>query len=130
TASADAQTGEFPIVVTGTTPSGVTHTVSDHVNVQFGLIPICYGTIAGTVTDVDTGEPLADVSVSDWVGTWTSTDASGRYVMRDVQLGYNNVPQQHVLSIGKTGWWDKGGTGLAACGAVTRIDVALRQKKM
>src|SRR5262249_36231966 len=112
TASNDAQTGSFPVVVSGTA-AGITHTVSDEVNVAFGLIPVCYGNLAGTITNADTGAPLADAAVWTWpIGT-TYTDDSGRFVFHDVPLGYNNAPQTYFLSATKNGLWSGTGEGLA-----------------
>src|SRR5262249_9958632 len=128
TASNDAEIGTFPVVVSGTA-GGITHTISDEINVQFGLIPVCYGTVAGTVRDADTGAPLAVAAVGSWAIGTAYTDESGRFVFHNVPLGYNNAPQSYFFNATKDGWWSGSGEGLAVCGGTTTVDIGLDPEK-
>ena len=57
-AAAEAQLGSFSldIVAAG---GGITNDTSSSVTVNFGLLPVCTGAIAGQVTDIQTGQAVA-----------------------------------------------------------------------
>jgi hypothetical protein len=57
------------------------------------------GTITGTVTDVDTGDPIAGVTVAvSGVNGTATTGNDGKYTVADVTVG------NHSVSFSKTGW--------------------------
>lgn len=66
----------------------------------FILIPsVLYaqGNIKGTVTDEETGEPIAGVNiVISGTQTGTSTDAEGEYELKDISAGTYNVEARYV----------------------------------
>ena len=100
--------------------------------VAFGLVPVCYGKVVGTVRDGETGAPVAGAQVTDqtdWMSGWVTTDANGRFAFPHAILGYNNEPVQHSLWATKDGWWGSNGQGLVVCGATTTIDLTLNRQK-
>ena len=130
TAGANAPSGSFPITITGT-GNGITRTAGSEVEVKFGLVPKCYGAFAGTVTDRDTGEPLESVGVY-LFGVFKPdavTDENGRYVLNDVELGFNNAPVTRAPRALYPGYWDVQKLAEAACGVVTQVDYQLRLKR-
>ena len=54
--------GAFAVVVTGTS-GAIQHVASGSVTVDFGLIPICYARVKGTVTDRETGLPIEGAQI-------------------------------------------------------------------
>lgn len=122
-ASDDAEVGLFPIVVTGT--SGVlTHTASGSVTVDFGLVPICYARIQGTVTDATTGAPIAGVAIS--VGPDVATDDQGRYSFDMVGLGDNNAPVTTSVLARKEGYWSTVSEEASfVCAQETTVDLTM-----
>jgi len=65
------------------------------------VTPVKYGEIAGVVTDIATGEPLADAFVS-WRSVRGSrgsmlTDEFGRYRTGDLDLRYDNQPESYTM---------------------------------
>ena len=122
TGDAGLADGTFPIRVTAT-GGGVTKEVSDQVEVAFGLIPICYGSVHGVVTDKATGEPLGGALVR--LDSFAQlTDASGRYVFENVTLGNNNAPRTAYLTSERGGYWTSDyATTQVACGALSRADL-------
>jgi alpha-tubulin suppressor-like RCC1 family protein len=127
TASPDAATGNFQLTITGTSDQ-ITHTASGAVALNFGLVPMCYGTITGVVTDIETGAPVAGVGVGG-----TVTDASGRYTITNVGLGTNNAPQDVSVMAAPYGFdpnfWPGSASGTAICGVTTTIDIQVPRKK-
>ncbi len=135
TAAAAAQTGIFSLSVTGTSaPSNIAHTTTGFVNVNFGLIKICYGAVVGRATDYDTGDPLPGVEIrlpahTNRLGEPTAiSDADGRYRIEHVSLGDNNSPREVNVSgnLNPSHWW-KVGEGVVSCEAVTEINLVLRR---
>ena len=50
----------FTITATG---GGITHTVGGSVDLEFGLVPLCFGQLGGTVTSASTGLPIPGARV-------------------------------------------------------------------
>jgi PKD repeat protein len=123
TVASSAPTGTFPIRVTGTA-NGITHEVSDNVNVAFGLVPVCYGTVAGTVAD-ETGAPIAGASVSNFASVSDTTDANGRFTLRNLPLGANNAPSNTPVIAWKTGYWQAVTSAPVYCGAATQVALTM-----
>ncbi len=127
TATDDADTGDFDLNVTAT-GGGITHTTSSSVSVEFGLIPICTGTLEGVVTDTVTGNPIANARVSkSYTGSPLDifADSNGHYTMTGLPLGVNNSPQTTSLWGLADGYWYANGLGTAACGEVNTLDIQL-----
>lgn len=122
-ASAEAEVGAFPIVVTGT-GGGITHEATGSVTVDFGLIPICYARVEGTVTDRETDQPVAGAEVLTFPNV--VTDAQGHYSYDQVGLGENNAPSSFSLIARKSGYW-QAFSDLAdfVCGQLTHVDITL-----
>jgi hypothetical protein len=127
TAESDSPTGTFSFTVTGT-GGGITAVASRQVTVDFGLIPICYGAVEGTVTDADTGLPLPGVDVG--VGAGTTTDAAGHYRVEGLGLGQNNSPYEHFLLARKApDYWYFFKHFFAICDQTTRLDFTMVRVK-
>lgn len=122
-ASEEAQVGAFPIVVTGT-GGGITHEATGSVTVDFGLIPICYARVEGTVTDRETGLPIAGAEILNFPDV--VTDAQGQYAYDQVGLGVNNAPSTFFLLTRKTGYWQAfADSADFVCGQLTRVDITM-----
>ena len=55
--------------------------------VDFGSRSTATGTIVGTVTNLDTGQPVAGAFVGGEFGGTATTDAAGNYSLANVPLG-------------------------------------------
>ncbi|MEM0961930.1 MAG: von Willebrand factor type A domain-containing protein [Bacteroidota bacterium] len=79
------------------------------------------GTIIGTVTDVDTGDPLPTVAVTvdGLPGVGTATDIDGRYRIENVPAGVRD------LQVSFTGYVTRRQQVTVAEGQVVTVDVAL-----
>ena len=124
TGAANLQQGTFPVKVRATDTDGLVKTVTDEVKIAFGLIPICKGSVTGRITD-QTGAPVAGASASISYGGSDTTDATGRFLIDEVALDFNNLPLQHTVSITKTGFWSKSATFTATCGGLPETDMQL-----
>lgn len=82
------------------------------------LDPLTFGTIAGTVTDAETGEAIENARV--WAG-WrsTRTDAAGAYSLEDVVTG------DRTVRVTKWGYYTSTATVEVLDGETTTYDVAL-----
>lgn len=119
-AAPDAQIGEFDLVVTATS-GGLSHVASGTVIVEFGLVPLCYGYLQGTVRDSVTGAPIEGASVYG-----TTTDAAGRFGPEAVQLGEGNAPATTSVLAWRTGYWDSDILfPTITCGQTTSIDLLM-----
>ena len=127
TATGEVDNGTFPIKVRGVDPDGLTKEISNELTVGFGLTPICAGQFAGTITDSKTGAPLSGATVSFLYGGGSpaTTDASGRYVIENVTLGWNNAPASYTMVVRAGGHWRKTGDVTVSCGAVPELNLAL-----
>ena len=123
--------GTNSFLVTGT-GGGITHTLGGGVTLGFGLVPLCYGTISGTVTDSVTGLPIAGVVIgynedSDSV----QTSSSGTYTTpTNVNLGANSAATETGVEVSATGYLPTSTTTLVvSCGEVSSYSVALVPKQ-
>ncbi|MCI0651189.1 MAG: carboxypeptidase-like regulatory domain-containing protein [Planctomycetes bacterium] len=98
--------------------------------VDFALSPPAAGAASGTVTDADTGEPIADANVFllgsfgfgffSWPFHFTQTDDLGAYAFDDVDTG------DYTLKVFRFGYEPSGPIAVAiADGETTVVDVAL-----
>jgi hypothetical protein len=79
----------FTVNATG---GGKTHTAGGSVNMEVGLVPLCFGEMSGTVTDSVSGLPVqgAKISYSGTIGQ-VMTTVDGTYdTGTDVNLGHNS----------------------------------------
>lgn len=125
-ASTDAIVGEFPLNLEGV-GGGLTNGTAASVNVNFGLVPLCYGEVHGTVTDSETGLPIKNAVVNGPYGTaGVTTDSEGRYVLTNVRLGQDNLPLQVLIVASATEYLGGSHPNIAvACGVVSRADISL-----
>ncbi|MGH3071071.1 MAG: Ig-like domain-containing protein [Gaiellaceae bacterium] len=129
TAGETVENGTFPVRVSGT-GGGITHETGEDVTVAFGLIPICFGSYTGVVTDVETGLPVENVLVRMFnISGGALTDVNGRYVLRNAPLGFNNAPRTHSVSTSHGNYWESAQAAQAVCRGVTRVDFAVLAKK-
>src|SRR5690606_12893819 len=77
-AEQNAPSVTFTVTVAGTSGSE-SRSATASARVAYGLVPVCYGSVAGVVTDATTGEPLASTTVRLSGGSTVTTDAQGRY---------------------------------------------------
>lgn len=130
TANSDATTGNFPLTITGTTAGGINHTTSGAIALNFGLVPICYGTFSGVVTDRETGLPVAGVHVqTSNIGGFTNEN--GLYTLK-VPLGLNNAPAAYILFAApqpNSAFWTASASSTAICGVTTTVDLQVLRKK-
>ncbi len=68
------------------------------INVEFGQPSTDTGTIAGTVTNTDTGQPMADVFIGSGFGGAATTDAQGYYILPDAPLGADNADREWQIT--------------------------------
>ncbi|MCB0961069.1 MAG: cadherin-like domain-containing protein [Acidimicrobiales bacterium] len=128
TAAADAPAVTAGFTVTGTA-KGITRQVGGSIDLEFGLIPACTGSLEGTVTDRETGAPLADVGVARFnTGSVTRTDANGHYLLENIAVGRTNQPITDQFNFGKDGSWPANPQATIACNLVTHLDVSLIAK--
>jgi uncharacterized protein YkwD/plastocyanin len=127
TVGQDAQPFTSPLAVVGE-GGGITREASGEVKVVFGLIPRCYATFAGTVTDRETGERLAGASVRAG-GTTILTDPAGRFVIPRIDLNHNNQPANYGVIAEKVGYWHQSKSATALCGVVTEFDFRVLKKR-
>ena len=125
TAGAGLVAEEFNVNIAAT-GGGITHFALNGVNVlDFDLKPVvveppaCQGSVHGTLTNIETGAPLANVAfrVGFFRGT---TDANGNYgpfqfIPGDYQFMADDVP----------GYWPKQKPVTLVCNQATRLDYAL-----
>ncbi len=103
---------------------GITQIRSANTTLDFGLVPICSGSVEGFVTDEETGAPIEDAVIS--ISPEIRTDASGFYEILDIQLDEHNNPiEGFPVRAVKHGYWDGVGEGLVICDGVTRIDLKM-----
>lgn len=115
--------GSVDLVVRGTS-GDIAHDSTGTANVGFGLIPQCFGSVAGLVTDAGTGVPLAGVRItarapnSPFAIATTLTGADGRYLFADLLAG----ARINLEATGAAGYWrNTVGSFLIVCDA-TRQD--------
>lgn len=77
------------------------------------------GSIAGTVTDSSTGNPIANAAVSTDSGQNTTTDANGNYTLSDVPAGNRTV------TAAATGYTSQQKQTTVTEGAVSEVNFAL-----
>jgi hypothetical protein len=121
-ASENAAVGTFDIVVRGVS-GAIHHDATGSVTVDFGLVPICYASVEGTVTDRETGAPIEGVGVT---FSNIATDANGHYTAEHFGLGENNSPIEISGYASKFGYWQSTlQQGTLVCDQVTHINFTL-----
>jgi PKD repeat protein len=108
---------EVALTVRGTSTGGTIRDVSPKVSVVFGLVPVCYGTVTGTVRDVRTGLPMPGATVwSSALGTTTTTGDDGTYRFDGLAMQYNNQSGTSYFSVVKDGYWQQASHVTYRCG--------------
>ena len=117
----------FSLVVVGKSGT-ITHQIGSTLDLEFGLVPECFGTLAGKVTDVDTGLPIAGADITDFSGRTTPavSAADGTYQINKVPLVGNNAPVQLSLSAATTGYLTVQQNATVVCNVTTDFSPALR----
>ncbi|MCH8986656.1 S8 family serine peptidase [Patescibacteria group bacterium] len=100
----DVPEGTYTVTASATgynsvSQTGVAVVADTTTTVDFALTAIVYGAIDGTVTDVDTGNPVEGATVTDGTRQAT-TDATGYYLISDVPEG------TYTVTAGATGYQD------------------------
>ena len=123
-AATTAARGTFPLTITAT-GGGVTHSTSGSLRVDFGLVPVCYGAFTGVVSDAVSGAPVAGARMTVSFAGSATTDANGRYAYPQVPLGSDGSPVSYTLQASAGGYWGGGGSGVAACGQSTTVNIQM-----
>ena len=76
----------------------VTVFCSGTITIDFGAPDGGSGSVAGTVTDADTGAAIADVLVVGGYGGSTTTDATGHYVLATAPVDPDGTPRDWVVT--------------------------------
>lgn len=106
-------------------------TANQNSSQTIALVQQCTGTISGTVTLQDTGQPAANSTVlagnSPWALYRTTTDAQGRYQFAKTLLGYNNASARYDMAAKDVPNYQQSSasTILARCGDSVNVDIAL-----
>jgi hypothetical protein len=118
--------------VTGTYGSGsgaVVHSANDgSVTLNFELQPTCYGTITGTVTDAQTGLPVAGANITSSGNTQATTAADGTYTLSPIPLGANNGTTNTYEQVTKPGYFNLSSSAiLVSCGPIATYSPQLTE---
>jgi len=126
TVAASSTVGEqaIPIAVRGTSGTLVRE-ANGSVEVEIGLIPQCYGTVEGRITDRGTGVGIEGIHV---VGN-APTDANGNFRAEKVPVGPGNTPTSFNSVIQWPDYHAESVRITAACGITTRVDVSLVRQR-
>ena len=95
-APSDATPGPANIDIVGLS-NAIERRTSASVELEFGLIPVCTGTISGVVTDARTNQPVEGLTVGTAGSSGASTDENGMYRLDNVAVGFSNQPRTTVL---------------------------------
>jgi PKD repeat protein len=114
-----------PLIVRGTA-GGLVRETGGSVSLEFGLLPVCYGTITGVVRDADTGEPLPGLPVGiTSILRSTTTDEEGRYRFEELPVASDNGPLAYGLRSNPVGYETRLFSATAACNVVTTADTTV-----
>jgi PKD repeat protein len=114
-----------PLIVRGTA-GGLVRETGGSVSLEFGLLPVCYGTITGVVRDADTGEPLRGFPVDiTSILRSTTTDDEGRYRFEQLPVASDNGPLAYGLRSNPIGYETRFFGATAACNVVTTADTTV-----
>ena len=128
TAAPTATAESFPLQVKATS-GAISHTAGSSLELDFGLVPQCFGHFAGNVTDADTG--LAVVNARIAMGTYgptVLTDANGHFDSPVVPLGNGNAAQVLQVTAKATNYYDEPTNQTSACKVTTNFDIAMHLK--
>lgn len=80
-----------------------------------------FTSIQGTVTDINTGEPLSNASVTLLpLGMSQQTDISGQYKFESLES------QQYTVTVQRTGYQPNRKTVMGVCGETQTVDIQLK----
>jgi Bacterial Ig domain/Bacterial Ig-like domain (group 3)/Carboxypeptidase regulatory-like domain len=124
TASYAPQTFTFVVSALG---GGITHTIDGDVTAGIALPPNCPGsTVAGTVTDASTGDPIDGAHIVPSSGIGATTNASGAYSADDLFLGPQAGTTLATVSVIASGYLSATNvTVVVTCQQTTTYNVAL-----
>ena len=132
-AATDAGVGDFEVQVTAE-GGGQSHSTASDFRLDFGLVPICKGAFTGRVTDVETGEPLPNVTVAQsWSNThpnnFVQANAEGYYTHTNINLGPGNTPVLSGLEARFAFYFPGVAGAVVACGEVTELNIQMLAAK-
>jgi uncharacterized repeat protein (TIGR01451 family) len=120
-ATTNASTGSFTLDLSAA-GGGITNTATSSVSVSFGLLPLCYGAFAGTVTDAQTGLPVPNAVVSAG-GYVVTANASGQYLITNLSLSSSeNLPQDYSITASRSNYWSSYTNAYAVCDATNTVN--------
>ncbi len=117
TAPPSAPEEPVPVVVQGVS-GDLVRVTSGTANLVFGLIPECFGRIAGVVRDAYTGAALEGVRVST-TGFDTTTDAAGLFELLDVDV------RRYSVRFNQAGYYSLALGADVRCDDVANLDAAM-----
>ena len=129
TAASSITPGTYTLEVSGTS-DGITHTVGSSVDLAFGLIPKCYGTITGTVTEAVTGAAILGATIGGFEGPPVQSDLFGDYTITDVGLAADNAPRNVSLVFAAPGYTTTELNATVGCGLTTTVDATMFAPKL
>jgi hypothetical protein len=124
-APSDAAPGPVNIDIVGVS-NAIERRTSAAVELEFGLIPVCTGTVSGVVTDARTNQPVVGMTVK--IGSSSvATDENGIYRLDAVPVGSSNQPRTYVVESPTTpDYWARFTPGVVvACDTETVADFAV-----
>ena len=133
TAPSDAAPGPVDIDVVGLS-NAVERRTAAGVELEFGLIPACKGTVSGQLTHARTGEAIAQKQVQLRSGSAkinVITDEQGVYRSENVPLGINNQPRSYIVeSTTSPLYWSTETPITVACDTETVADLQNPQPRV
>jgi hypothetical protein len=127
-APSDAVPGPVDIDIVGLS-NGVERRTAAGVELEFGLIPVCKGSVSGRVTNARTGDPILNKFVK--VGTsGVFTDDQGVYRKDNVGVGPANGPKSYVVEATTSlNYWSTRRNIIVACDTETVADLEILSRE-
>ena len=127
-AAQTAAAQSFPLQVKATS-GAISHTAGSSLELDFGLVPQCFGHFIGNVTDADTGHTVANARIIlGFSGPSVLADANGHFDTAIVPLGNGNAAQVLQVTAQATNYYDEPTNQTSACKVTTNFDIAMHLK--
>ena len=117
----------FSLVVVGKSGT-IVHQAGGALDLEFGLVPLCFGTLTGRVTDIETGLPISGAKITEVFARLpgATTAADGTYRIDQVPLRGSNAPVNYTMLANAPGYLQRTAGVDAACNVVTDFSPTLR----
>ncbi len=122
TAAQDATASTVDFVIHAES-DGVIRETGRSIDLEFGLVPSCYGTVTGSVVDAVTGAPV----VHAWISQSTFSRADGTFTIDNIALGTGNRPTLFTIWSTQTlGYFDSDYSVTRTVGCGNPVTASLR----